>query len=719
MTAITAVMNSGLTGLRAAQLGLSTTSNNIANANTPGFVRTEITLSPRSQLGAGAGVEVSTVRRAADRFLATASYVAESSRGAATARADLLSRAQASFGDPASATSMFGALDQFWSALSDIGVDPASGLRRAGVVGALESTFSEVHRIGASIQQLIGEADQRIADGVATAQDLINRITALNNEIRLSSRSGADATGAENSQSVLIDQLATLMDVRAAPQEGGGVHVRTSGGALLVGISAAQLSYTPSSTPYSGHGVIGFNEHLGTQSNLEPFLLGGEIKGLMQARDHDLVGLAEALGGFAGALGDVINAVHNENASSPALGDLVGRQTGLLGTDALGFTGQAIVGVTDASGALRQRLSIDFDTGIITGESPAATYTAATGDIDGFVAALNAALAASSPPGTASFVDGRLSIDMSASGGFIAQQDPSDPAARAGRGFAHFFGLNDAISRPMPMFFETGLQGTDRHGFAAGGSLTYQVRDAAGRFVAERTVTIAGALAGPASTWGNFINELNTPGLGLGEFGAFSLDAATGRVSFTPGTGGYQVELVSDGTERGATGVSFTALHGLSQAALSGRAEEVDVNELLAADTSRLAVGRPDLTAAIGARVVEAGDNRGAAALVAARDTARPFAAAGALTAQSATLAVYAARLGGEAGRRASDAGHASASASAIAAAAADRRSEIEGVNLDDELVRMTTYQNAYAAAARVIQAATEMLDVLMTIGYR
>ena len=40
-------------------------------------------------------------------------------------------------------------------------------------------------------------------------------------------------------------------------------------------------------------------------------------------------------------------------------------------------------------------------------------------------------------------------------------------------------------------------------------------------------------------------------------------------------------------------------------------------------------------------------------------------------------------------------------------------------MSLDDELLKMTTYQNAYAAAARVIQAATEMLDVLMAIGYR
>jgi flagellar hook-associated protein 1 FlgK len=157
----------------------------------------------------------------------------------------------------------------------------------------------------------------------------------------------------------------------------------------------------------------------------------------------------------------------------------------------------------------------------------------------------------------------------------------------------------------------------------------------------------------------------------------------------------------------------------MGSAATAARATEIGVNTTIAADSSRLAVGRPDLSAAIGAKVIEAGDNRGASALLAARDSTHSFSAAGVLGAQTSTLATYAARLGGEAGRLASDANRQAIGAAAIATAAADRRGEIEGVSIDDELMRMTVYQNAYAASARVIQAATEMLDVLMAIGYR
>jgi flagellar hook-associated protein 1 FlgK len=715
---LSTVLLAGLSGLRAAQTAMGVTSNNIANANTPGYVRTDVTLAPRTQLGAGGGVEVAGVQRAADRFLATASYIANAANGAGSVRGDLLARAQSNFGDPASDTSMFATLDEFWSALTELGVDPSSTLRRVDAVSTLQSTYSEIHRIGQSLQDLIAEADQRIGDSVTEAQSLMDRISALNDEIRLNKRTGADASSAENAQSALIDDLSRLIDVRVSPVPEGGVNVRTSGGALLVGLTAAQLSYTPNSSPFATHGVISINEDLGTQSNLEPFLTGGEIRGLLQVRDEDLVGLSEALGGFAAALGDALNQVHNENASSPAVSQLSGRQTGLLGSDALSMTGEAIVAVTDSSGNLSQRLHIDFDARTITGESPAVVYNFGGGAIAAFTSALNTALGAATPAGSATFSGGVLTLSVGNGGGVVVQQDPNDPSDRAGRGFSHFFGLNDLVSRPAPMFFESGVKGTDAHGLQAGGQITYEVRDSFGRFIANRTVTISGALAASGSSWSNLLAALNANVTGLGEFGVFSQDATTGRVSFANNPA-FQISLFSDSTQRGTTGVSFSALHGLSDASTASRALEVDVDSAIAADPGLLAVGRPDLTSAIGARIIEAGDNRGASALVAARDATRSFAAAGVLTAQRASLAVYAARLGGEAGRLALDAQRQSKGAEAVATAANDRRAQIEGVSLDDELLKMTTYQNAYAAAARVIQAATDMLDILMAIGYR
>ncbi|MES1197503.1 MAG: flagellar hook-associated protein FlgK [Pseudomonadota bacterium] len=712
---LNSVMLTGLSALNAAQSGLRVASQNISNANTPGYVRTEMTLSPLTNLGGGAGVDVTGIRRAADRFLATASYIAEGNSGAASARTELLARAQQSFGDPTSDTTMFGNLDRFWSALTELKVDPSSTLRRDDVVGALQDTFSQIQQVGTDLQSLIAEADQRIGESVSNAQDLMNRIASLNDEIQLTKRAGADASGAENAQSALIDQLSSVIDVRVTPLDEGGVHVRTSGGALLIGESAATISYTPNTAPFGTHGVISFNAQQGTQANLEPYIKGGELAGLIQARDKDLPELAEALGGFAGALGDALNEVHNANASSPAVGSMEGRQTGLLATDSLNFTGKTTIGITDSSGKLAQRFTVDFDAGTIVGEQPAGTFFFSN-SVGSLATALNSALGAATPSGSASFSGGQLSLDVGNGGGIVIQDDPTTPADRAGRGFSHFFGLNDLISRPTPMFYETGIKATDKLGLNAGGEMDLQVSDASGRYITTKSITISGALAGASATWGDLVTALNNPTSGIGNFGTFAIDANTGQLTLTNGAG-FQVKLTNDSTVRGATGVSVSSLNGLAPAATAARAVEVNVTDAVAADPGRLAVGRPDLTVDIGESLIEPGDNRGAQALSAARDAPRQFPASGLLLSQTTSLSLYAARLGGEAGRLSSDAQRSADGSAAVATAAADRRAQVEGVSLDDELMKMTVYQNAYAAAARVIQAATEMLDVLLQMG--
>jgi flagellar hook-associated protein 1 len=54
--------------------------------------------------------------------------------------------------------------------------------------------------------------------------------------------------------------------------------------------------------------------------------------------------------------------------------------------------------------------------------------------------------------------------------------------------------------------------------------------------------------------------------------------------------------------------------------------------------------------------------------------------------------------------------------ADAVTSEATARRQSVEGVNLDEELVRLTTYQQAFNASARMIQATKELFDVLTSM---
>jgi flagellar hook-associated protein 1 len=710
----------GLSALQTSQAGLRVASQNIANANTAGYVRAEVQQTATIIGGQGGGVEVEGITRAANQFLARATHDASGRQAATAARADFWSRAQAEFGDPTGASSLFAKLDSLWTSMSNTAVDPSSPSRRAETVDALDAALATVSTASLAVQALAQEADSRLSEAVGRAQSLIGAISDLNTQIGITSSIAGDTTGPQNAQSAMIDELATLLDVRVSARHNGTVELRTGSGALLVGDGASNLSHTQMAGLFARYNPVELTDSTGAGYPLDPYIKGGEIRGLLDARDIDLKALSESLGSLAATLTDTLNAVHAENTSSPPLQVLTGRNTGLIETDSLNFTGKAQIGVVLPDETLANRITIDFDAGTITSEEPPSviSFVNRIGDNalpdTSFVEALNTALAAAG--GSASFEDGVLTLS-GASRGLVVQQDPDDPSSRAGRGFSHFFGLNDLARREEPAFFEAGAQATDTHGLVAGGEFIVKVRDGLGREVANRTLTITGPLAAPTSTWADIAAAFNAPGTGIGEYGAMTFDATGGRLSLQS-FGGFQVAFTSDTTSRGDTGLSMATVFGLTDASRESRAIEVSVRPDIMSNPSRLALARPDLAnAVLTERLVEQGDAKGAAALVAARDTTRAMPSSGIMAAQTTSIGLYATRLGGEIGRRAQQADRDSAAADAVANAASERRSATEGVSLDDELISLTTYQQSYAAAARVIQAATEMFDLLLRLG--
>jgi flagellar hook-associated protein 1 FlgK len=116
---------------------------------------------------------------------------------------------------------------------------------------------------------------------------------------------------------------------------------------------------------------------------------------------------------------------------------------------------------------------------------------------------------------------------------------------------------------------------------------------------------------------------------------------------------------------------------------------------------------------AAGKPAVTAGDGRGARLLAEAGDLTTTFSAAGSLGSVTMTLTRYAAEFGGSIGREAEAADTRRSASEAVSNEAMARRQAVEGVNVDEELVRLTTYQQAFNASARMIQAAKELFDVL------
>jgi len=699
---LNAIMNTASSGLQAAQTQLRVVSDNVSNVNTPGYVRKIAEQRSLTSQGLGAGVEVARIRLATDRFLQAASLNAGAESARMGVRHELFDRIQSLFGDPGGDAGFFSQVDAVFSAFAASAEDPTSSPRRQDALFRTQALFDEASRIAGQIQAVREDADSRIQSVVERANSLLEQIEGLNLEIARATAVDGDASGAETAQSALIGQLAELMDIRVSVRPVGGVSIRTGSGTLLAGQGAATLGYNRAGTVTgeTAFNEIWITEPGGQKRSLLDSVTSGEIKGLVELRDVEAPAAAERLAELVAHAADELNRAHNANSAVPAPTRLAGRNVGQSLESAIaGFSGQTTVAVTNAAGVIQARADIVFSGATMTVNGAAATPA-------NFLTVLNAQLGGAA---TASFTDGRLTIAATGANGVAVADAAASPSAKAGRSFSHYFGLNDLVSSDRPAFYDNGLTVASPHGFTAGETLTFRFTGETGSRLRDLQVAVpAGA------TVGGLVAALNDPATGIGRFGSFSL-AADGSLSFTGfGNPAPTMTVLEDRTTQVPSGVSVTELFGIGGGVRASRADGFALRADIRQSPSRLALAQLNLSAPVGTAALSTGDGRGALALADAGERAANFQAAGGSSGGLISVSRYAAELSGEIGGKAAAAKSRMETANALYTEAGARQTAHEGVNLDEELVLMTTYQQAFNASARLIQAAKDMYDTLM-----
>lgn len=706
---IASIMSTGLSALAANQQAMKITSTNVANVNTKGYSRLDVQFISRQAQGGLHGIEIE-ITRVANAYLAAAEM-----RGAAdVAAADILSqfmdRAQGLLGDPSDSTTVFAALDPVFSSFGSLAVDPASALRRSAVISDLQTMLAQMDTTAAEIASLRNEAHSRVVAAMEEANSLMSGIARLNTSIQRSTISGLQASEAETEQQRMIDRLSEIIDIRAQERPLGGIEIRTTDGLLLVDLDAATLGVSSTTDGEAYPRTVMIPPRSTTETPLETHLGGGELKGLLRARDKELVDLQLAFGEFAAGAAEALNAAHNQATAVPAPNSLAGRNTGLIATDLLNFTGATNLAITNPAGEVVKNFRIDFGAGTITDE--AGVVSAFANSVGDLTTELNTRLGAD---GTVTFVNGAMTLSADTAGnGVVITDDPTTPAMRAGRGFSHTFGLNDLVTKGKPLSYATGLSGADLHGFTTGQTLKLALRDTDGAIVRTIDFTIAAGV----TTFAQLRTALDTA---LTGYGQTTFDA-NGSMTLQPTNNGIgRIDVLQDTTVRGGTNLSLSDLFGLGETLPAQRAINQQINAAIRANPNLLGSAQADLyvngaNVLAGVRVLAPGDGRGALEVEAAGTTPRAFADAGTLTGQVTSITDYAARLAGHAGVRAEALEAARDAAEAVREEVKQRRMGEEGVNLDEELVKMTTYQQAYAAASRMITAARDLYDVILNM---
>ncbi len=703
------ILSSALSALQTNTTALGVVSQNISNLNTTGY--TDRTVNEQTQVLGGdiSGVDIADIQRVTNQFLAQESLSANSSSQQYATESSILSQLNGLLGQPGSSTSLTSQLDAVSAALNSASLSPNSATSQQAVLSAFQNLATTVSGLSSSIGGLQGQVDQQVTSTVGSVNTLLQQIYSLNQQIQTAQSQGNDSSGLLDQRDQAVQSLSQYIGVQTSTQADGQMLVSTSDGVSLVGASTyGQLSYSGGSAgsyppialqtidPMTG-------QNIGPTQALDSHLGSGQLEGLVSMRDGALANFQQELGSFAQQTAQAFNAQSNANAAFPPPSTLTGTDTGLLSTDGLNFTGQTTIAVADQSGDLVSQVNVDFDTGTLSVDGGPSVSIGST--VGSFTAALNSALGSN---GTASFSNGALSIAASGTNGIVVQDDAGDPSRRGGSGFSQFFGLNNIFQSSAPSITATGLSAGDAGGFAAGGAMQFVLKGPDGQIGKQASVTITAGM-----TIGDIVSALNTA---FGGAASFAL-SSSGALTMTPSAAnsGYQLNVMSDSTARGSTGMSFTQLFGLGAQQLAAQAQGFTVNPTLSANPSRLAFGQPSISSstAVGDAIVASGDASGLNALENVSSAQQTFQVVGNLTAQSTSLTNYVGAFYQDIATQTQTASTNSTTQGDRLTEAKSLQSQTSGVNLDDELSKMVVYQQAYSAGARLLQVAQALNTTL------
>jgi flagellar hook-associated protein 1 len=701
---------SAISALKTNSAALGVVSNNVSNLNTPGYARRVVNLQTLSANGQLMGVDIASIQRVTDQFLAQEQLSAGGGAAQYDTMAGLFSQLNSVLGGPGDNQSLATGLTNLASAFATASQAPTSSAGRTGVMNALNNLASNFSNVFGTISALRNQIDQQTVNSISSTNTLIKQIFDLNTQIKNTTATGDQSSALLDQRDVALNNLAQVIGIKTSTNPDGSLNVSTNDGINLVSNTYATLNYTGGAQlgAYGNVTIQDVNpsngQPIGSTTSLDPHLSGGSLKGLIDMRDQVLGGLSQTLGNLAQQTALAFNGQANANAAYPPPTSLTGRDSGLISTDGLNFTGKTTIAVANASGNLVSRVDVDFGAGTLKVDGGASVSIGTT--VGSFTAALNTALGAN---GSASFANGQLSVSATGTNGILVQDDATAPSLRGNTGFSQFFGLNDVFKAQTSSITATGLAAGDSSGLAVGGVIALSLKGPSGDIVKNVSVTTTAG-----QTIGNVVTALNAA---LGGAATFTLNPdgsiSTANSALYPG---YALNVTNDSTQRGSTGVSFTQLFGLGANTQAQMAGGFGLTAAVSANPARLGFASPTITPAsvAGSTIVSAGDNAGAIALQNLITKPQSFHAAGGIAAQVASLSDYAATFYQNLSTQSNAITAHQTTQDDRLTEANSRVSSNSGVNLDEELTALTSYQQAYAAGARILSVVDQLYQTLL-----
>lgn len=374
----------GITGINAAQLGLMTTGNNIANVDTPGYNRQRIIQANNISVATGSGfigmgTRVDTISRIYNQVITDQINGAQTKVSEYSTYYDQIKQIDNMMADEKAGLSP--SLQAFFKGIQSVASNPALITSRDAMVSSAQTLTNRLQSMEARLNSMYKGVNDQLQSTVASINSYATQIAELNEKIMLAqAATNQPANSLLDQRDYLVSELNKQVAVNTVEDANGALNVFIgTGQQLVVGLRANELQVKTSSADPERMAVALTNAG-GAQELPENLLTGGVLGGLLRFRSESLDKAANSLGQVAASIALTFNA-------QQALGqDMLG-QTAADGAFASTFfqlsnprvwpnTLNAGTGVVSSTFVSPPPMSLNGNTYSLTYDSASATYTA-------------------------------------------------------------------------------------------------------------------------------------------------------------------------------------------------------------------------------------------------------------------------------------------------------------------------------------------------------
>jgi flagellar hook-associated protein 1 FlgK len=308
------VLNVGTRALQSSQLGIDITGQNVASADVEGYSRkriNQVTLyahdSAFGQMGLGA--QVVNIERMRNSFLDEQIRRQNSEVGYFSEVASSFNRMEAILSEPSDLGIMF-YMDEFFNSWQNLANNPEDLSARTMVRTSAQVMMDNFRKAATELANLRQQKNDEIPMRVNRINQLTHEIMNINQEVATVELGNQNANDSRDKRDRLLKELSGLIDITVVENEMGQVTVTTAGHVLVAASYRQNLEVTTANREMGDGTVLRDVGIRFSESRLDYFPTGGQLKGLFDSRDIFIPEYQARLDEFAEAIVRTVNATH-------------------------------------------------------------------------------------------------------------------------------------------------------------------------------------------------------------------------------------------------------------------------------------------------------------------------------------------------------------------------------------------------------------------------